>query len=130
MLVRQRFLRGMNFFDERRYGQFGAELELCWQIRCGGKRILVVDTPATLHPLPLSYDLPRSAQAVLAADRVSGVGAYVFKHLGFRAGVAFRLGQIGCAVGRALREPAYGIRLLMGITSGQRINGDQGGVLG
>jgi hypothetical protein len=130
ILVRQRFLRGMNYFDERRYGQYGAELELCWQIRCGGKRILVVDAPATVRNLPASVEVPRPQQALLAADRVAGTGAYIFKHHGFGAGIGFRLGQLRHALGLVLREPGYGLRLLMGITGTQRINGDQGGVLG
>ena len=39
ILTRKLFLRGMNYFDER-YGDYWSDLELCWQLRNAGKRIL------------------------------------------------------------------------------------------
>jgi GT2 family glycosyltransferase len=130
LMVRSSFLRGMNFLDERRFGDYGAELEIFWQIHNAGKQVAVVDAPATVYPHKLSVTLPRSAQALLAADRIAGTAAYLMKHEGFGAMVGFRLAQLGHALALLVSEPGYGLRLLMGISSAERINGSQGGVLG
>ncbi|MBI5282714.1 MAG: glycosyltransferase [Candidatus Solibacter usitatus] len=87
-MVRRNFVAGMNYLDEKRFSEHWSLLEVCWQIRNAGKKILVVSTGhAVLHP-----DAPApSDETLYAADRVSGAAAYISKHLGFGAGISFRL---------------------------------------
>ena len=130
LLVRKSFLRGTNFLDEKRYSEFWAELELFWGIHSAGKRVLTVNDPATLHEMRTSIPIPRSEEALLAADRVAGAASFVSKHEGWAAMLSFLAGQFFGALGMAFREPGYGLRLAMGILTGSRIDGTQGGELG
>ncbi len=130
LLVRKSFLRGMNFLDEKRFSEFWAELELFSRIRSAGKSVLIAAEPATLHERQTSVRIPRSEEALLAADRVAGAAAFISKHEGWTAGISFVAGQFFGALGSALSEPGYGLRLAMGILSGSRIDGTQGGQLG
>lgn len=130
LLVRKSFLRGMNFLDEKRFSEFWAELELFSRIQSAGKTVLIAADPATLHERQTSIRVPRSEEALLAADRVAGAAAFISKHEGWAAGISFVAGQFFSALGIALREPGYGLRLAMGILSGSRIDGTQGGQLG
>ncbi len=130
LMVRKTFIRGMNYFDEKRFSEFWAELELFWQIRVAGKRIVVVETPATVHPRHVTFQVPRSEQALLTADRVAAAASYIGKHEGFFAKLGFVLGRAAGAVGMVFREPGYGLRLAMGILTGARVDGTQGGILG
>ena len=130
LLVRKNFLRGMNFLDEKRYSEFWGEVELFWRIHSAGKRIVIATEPATLHERRTSIPIPRSEEALLASDRIAGAASLVSKYEGFGAKIAFLAGQFFGALGTALREPGYGLRLAMGILSGSRIDGTQGGQLG
>jgi GT2 family glycosyltransferase len=130
LLVRKNFLRGMNFLDEKRYSQFWGEVELFWRIHNAGKRVVIAAEPATLHERRTSIRIPRSEEALLASDRVAGAASFISKHEGWAARVSFIAGQFFSALGTALREPGYGLRLAMGILSGSRIDGTQGGELG
>jgi GT2 family glycosyltransferase len=130
LMVRTSFLRGMNYLDEKRFTEYWAELELFWQVHNAGKRVIVVETPATWHEPLLSVALGRSEQALQVADRVAGAAAYLGKHAGFGTRVGFVAGQFFGALGAALREPGYGLSLAYGILTGRRIDGTQGGVLG
>ena len=130
LLVRTNFLRGMNFLDEKRFSEFWAELELFWRIQSAGKRVQISSETATLHERRTSVRIPRSEQALLAADRVSGAAAYISKREGWTAGFAFTLGQFFAALGKAFSEPSYGLRLALAILSSSRVDGTQGGELG
>lgn len=130
LLVRKSFLRGMNFLDEKRFSEFWAELELFWRIQSAGKTVLIVAAPATLHERHSSVRIPRSEEPLLAADRVSGAAVFISKHEGWTAMISFLAGQFFSALGTALREPGYGLRLAMGILAGSRVDGTQGGQLG
>jgi GT2 family glycosyltransferase len=130
LLVRKSFLRGMNFLDENRYSEYWAELELFWQIRNAGKKLIAVDTPATLHGQRLSVELGPAELSALASDRVAGASAFVGKHDGILARIGFVLAQLLNALMALFRNPAYGFRLIVGILGMNRIDGTQGGVLG
>ncbi len=88
MMVRKSFLAGMNYLDEKRFSEHWSLLEVCWQIRNAGKHTQVLDqTCAVVYPRPpLGPD-----EALYAADRISGAAAFVGKHLGFGAGISFRI---------------------------------------
>lgn len=130
LLVRKSFLRGMNFFDEKRYTEYWSELDLFWRIHSAGKRVLVDGERATLHARRTTVRIPRAEEALLASDRVAGAAAFVSKHEGWAAMVSFIAGQFFSALGMALREPGYGLRLAVGILTGSRVDGTQGGELG
>lgn len=130
LLVRKSFLRGMNFFDEKRYTEYWSELDLFWRIHSAGKRVLVDGEQATLHARRTTVRIPRAEEALLASDRVAGAAAFISKHDGWAAMVSFIAGQFFGALGMAFREPGYGLRLAFGILTGSRIDGTQGGELG
>ena len=130
LLVRKSFLRGMNFLDEKRYSEYWAELELFWRIQSAGKRALIASEPATLHARQATIVIPRAEQALLASDRVAGAAAFISKQDGWGAMISFLAGQFFSALGTALREPGYGMRLAFGILTGSRVDGTQSGELG
>ncbi len=113
LLLRRPVLKGMNGFEEKRFSEHWAQLEVCWQIRNAGKRIVQASgAEAVLHePTGGEQD-----ETLLTADRVSGAAAYVGKHEGFVAGVLFRL---SCAFS-ALFSGRLG--LFTGILSGNRVD--------
>lgn len=130
LLVRKSFLRGINFLDEKRFSEFWSEVELFGRIHSAGKRVVIAAEPATLHERRTSLPIPRSEEALLAADRVAGAASFVSMHEGWVAMISFLAGQFFSALGTAFREPGYGLRLAMGILTGSRIDGTQGGELG
>ncbi|MBM3774542.1 MAG: glycosyltransferase [Acidobacteria bacterium] len=89
LMVRGFFLKAMRQIDER-YGQFGSDAEICWQIRRGAKKILLVPAARVIHR-PLASPAP---SALLAADAAHGRAAWIGKYQGFAAGVRSRLGAI------------------------------------
>ncbi len=129
LMVRKSFLRGMNFLDEKRYSEYWSELELFWRIQSGGKRAVIAGEPATLHAPRFSVAIPRAEHALLASDRVAGAAAFIAKREGAGAKISFLFGQFFSALGSALRQPGYGLRLAFGILTGSRIDGTQSGEL-
>lgn len=130
LLVRKSFLRGMNFFDEKRYTEYWSELDLFWRIHSAGKRVLIDGEQATLHARRTTVRIPRAEEALLGSDRVAGAAAFISKHEGWVAKVSFIAGQFFSSLGMAFREPGYGLRLASGILTGSRVDGTQGGELG
>lgn len=91
LMVRRFFVRGLNYFDER-FGEFGADLDLAFQIRRGGRKTMLVPAArVTRHSTPR---LPASASAIIKADRGNGVGVFISKHYGWLAGIGFRVGAV------------------------------------
>ncbi|MDX2152108.1 MAG: glycosyltransferase [Bryobacteraceae bacterium] len=132
LLVRKEFVRGMNYFDERLANHWG-DLELCWQIRHAGKRILPVPSArAAFHPH--SLDLPPDARAAVSADMALAAAAYIAKHQGTAAGLAFRLkamlGSTGGALGAIVRarDLRYHTSRWLNLLTGQRIDGSQSSI--
>jgi GT2 family glycosyltransferase len=123
LLVRRVFVSGMNYLEEKRYAQFWADVEMCYQIRHAGKKITILnDARGVLHPAETSVTLDTTAQALLDADRIAGAANYIGKHDGFGSSLPFRLGFILSSLARP--------SLLLKLLSGQQIDGTQGGVLG
>ena len=106
LAVRRSFVAGMNYLDEKRFSEHWSLLEVCWQIRNAGKKLLLVDSArATMHPFtPLDAD-----KTDYQADRVSGAAAYVTKHNGFGAGISFRLKCFLSAIGSLKFSLAFAI---------------------
>lgn len=116
ILVRRKFIAGMNYFDER-FGDFGPYLELCWQIRNAGKKILVIPGITVQG----GEALEPSKDTVALADRAIGSAVYVGKHFGAGSGIGFRVKAALAAL------TSFNFGLLTAIASGQKIDGTQGG---
>jgi len=116
ILVRKTFIAGMNYLDEKRFSEHWSLLEVCWQIRNAGKKILIVpEARAILHPAtPLKLD-----ETLYAADRVSGAASFIAKHYGFGAGISFRVKCFFSALA-SIRMP-----LAFAILSGRRLDPTQ-----
>jgi N-acetylglucosaminyl-diphospho-decaprenol L-rhamnosyltransferase len=120
LLVRKYFVRGINYLDER-YGDFGADAELCYQIRRASRKILALpQVTALFTPGPPRF---AGARAITAADRTHGTAVYFGKHYGFLRGLLFRLGAIVKAL-VTLR-----LSLFMLLASFSKIDGSQTAVL-
>jgi GT2 family glycosyltransferase len=121
ILVWKRFLKGMNYLDER-YGQYWADLELCFQIRNAGKKILVLPA-AKVH----YGERPESTDPIESADCASGAAAYIGKRYGFPAGLRFRMGAMFTSLLKAvtLQRPGYNFKRLTALATGQKIDGTQ-----
>jgi glycosyltransferase involved in cell wall biosynthesis len=122
LLVRKVFIAGMNYFDEKRYAQFCADLDLFRQIRHAGKKVRIpAGIHATVHPVP-DPDLNAQAAALRQSDRILGAAAWVSRTYGFGAGLAFRLKlTFGTLFGN--------FSVFWHLLSGQRIDGTQTGAL-
>jgi GT2 family glycosyltransferase len=121
LLARKYFIRGINYLDDR-YGEFGADAELAFQIkRAGRKTVVLPGIRAIQHrqPEPVSG----AVENLLTADRVNGAAVYLGKHFGFMSGLTFRIGQIFKAL-LSFRFP-----LLIALVSGEKVDGSQSVVL-
>jgi hypothetical protein len=113
MLVRRSFVRGMHFFDER-YGNNWSDLELCWQLKNAGKKIVVLPRAKVTE-----ISLAAEPDALSSADSIIGAGAYVGKHHGMLAGVSFRLG----AIVHSLLH--FNLGRCVALITGQKVDGSQ-----
>ena len=122
MLVRRSLLTGMNYFDDK-FGEFGPDAELCYRIRSGGKKILVIPSAGVRKQEAASVD----ESAISSADRALGGSTYLGKRAGFGAALGFRMNAILHLVGRILsfRSPKYDLDRLIAIVAGQKIDGTQ-----
>lgn len=118
MLARKYFIRGINYLDDR-YGEFGADAELCFQIRRAGRKLVIVPDVTVVRDAPV-VKRSSGAEALLAADRVHGAAVYLSKHYGFMAGLSYRIGQIFKALF------SFRFSLLMSLISGSKVDGSQG----
>jgi N-acetylglucosaminyl-diphospho-decaprenol L-rhamnosyltransferase len=116
ILVRRSFVAGMNYFDDR-FGEFGPYLELCWQIRGAGKKILVLPQVQVNG----TVEEQTSQETAYVADRAIGSAVYVGKHFGTWPGIAFRI--------KAALSSLAGLNfgLFGAIAGGQKIDGNQAG---
>jgi GT2 family glycosyltransferase len=96
LMVRKGFIRGMNFFDERRFGHYWADADLAGQIRRASKKARVYPSiHATYHPAPDPLEGDPNAEA----DRINGAAALLSKYNG-GGGFGFKLGSALGALGR------------------------------
>src|SRR5690242_8211266 len=118
--VRKYFVKGINFFDER-YGDFGSDLELCFQIRRAAKKIICLPKVTALYTPGSPYS--ESSKTILEADRLHGLAVYFSKHYGFVQGLLFRLKNI--------LKSLFTLRLslFVALVSGSKIDGSQSEIL-
>jgi glycosyltransferase involved in cell wall biosynthesis len=115
LMVRKDFIRGMNYFDER-YGHAWGDLELAWQIHNAQRKTVLAARLGAEWIAPVE---PFYAGMTTLVDRYNGAAAYLGKHVGFGAGLRFRV----AAIFKGLFSFRFG--LLGGIFSGQKIDGTQ-----
>lgn len=120
MLVRRSLLIGMNYFDAQ-FGEFGPDAELCFRIRSGGKKILVIPAAQVVR----TAKVEREDGPLYSADRALGGAIYLGKRSGFSAALGFRLGAIFHVLGRILtfQSVGYDFQRLMALVNGQKIDG-------
>ncbi|HEY7334407.1 MAG TPA: glycosyltransferase [Bryobacteraceae bacterium] len=118
LLVKKQVIRGINYFDEKHFGQYWADADLAMQIRRAGKKIrLYPAIRATLHPEPD----PIEGETLAEADWTLGAASFFGKYYGFFSGLSFRVTSIFKALGR------FDFRLLGYLISGQKLDGSQSG---
>jgi GT2 family glycosyltransferase len=120
LLVRKYFVKGINYLDER-YGEFGCDPELCFQIRRASRKILVLPQVTALFTPGSPYS--DASRTIFLADRIHGTAVYFSKHYGMMTGLLFRIKQIL----KALATFRWG--LLSSLVSGAKIDGSQSDIL-
>jgi GT2 family glycosyltransferase len=116
LMIRKQFIKGMNYLNEKRYGNSWADADVAMKIFQAQRKIrLFPAIRATWHDEPD----PLSGDALYAADRTLGAAAFFSKYYGFMAGLSFRLGAIFRALGR------FNFGELSALVSGQKLDGSQ-----
>ncbi len=110
IMIRAFFFKATRQIDER-YGNYGVDAELCYQIRRSNRRIALVRAARVVH------HAGREWSPMILADRSLGAAAFFSKHLGFAAGLKFRIG----ALLRGLGSPSQFWFLIQG----QKCDGGQ-----
>lgn len=117
MMARKYFIRGINFLDEK-FGASFADVDLCFQIRRSGKKVLACPRlTCTYTPRPERF--PENALRLLEADQVAGAARCFGKYYGFVSGLLFRLKEILKALF------SFKLGLFTAIASGRKVDGTQ-----
>jgi GT2 family glycosyltransferase len=110
LLVRKRFVAGMNYFDER-FGEYWADADLAIKIRKAGRKL-------EMYPvIRATWHAPEAApnDTIHKSDRILGAAALVGKHDGFFAGFSFR---IAAMFGSLMR---FDFALLAALAGGKKV---------
>jgi GT2 family glycosyltransferase len=105
----------MRYFDER-FGEHWSDLELCWQLRSAGKKIVMLPQVRVFY----SESPSAAPDYVDSADSAIGAAAYLGKHYGMASGLGLRVS----AILHALTQLNF--KLLGALVAGQKIDGTQG----
>ena len=112
LMMRRFFFTAIRQIDER-YGQFGSDADLCYQIRRAGKRILLVPRARARHE-------GRSDESALRkADRQQGAAAWIGKYGGFASGLRAQIAAIFGALG------SLQLGVLKYLLANQKVDGSQ-----
>ena len=124
IMVRSLSLKAMGKIDER-YGTYGSDAEICYQVRRAGKRLLLAPATRVIHHGRAELDAP--GRAARDADRLIGMAVYLRKRYGIARGVLFRVSTLLGALGGllTLRDFSYHLSLFGALLSGQKIDGTQ-----
>lgn len=117
MMARKYFVRGINFLDEK-FGEYWADVDLAFQIRRSGKKILALPNVSCTYT-PRRERFPDSALKVLEADRITGAARYFGKYYGFLSGLTFRIKAILGALF------SFQLGLFAAALSGRKVDGTQ-----
>jgi GT2 family glycosyltransferase len=124
LMMRKLSLQAMRQVDER-YGNYGSDAELCFQVQRAGKRVwLAPSTRVVHHGRP---DLDGRTRALRDADCQLGVALYLRKRYGVFRGLLFRVSTVLAALGALVtfQAPRYNFTLFGSLWSGQKIDGTQ-----
>ena len=124
LMVRTFFLKAMRQIDER-YGTYGSDAELCFQVRRSGKRVMLVPSTRVVHHGRTGLDA--RTRALRDADFKLGMATYIRKRYGFLQGMLLRISGVLNAFGGLLgfRDFRYHLGLFGSLWSGQKIDGTQ-----
>jgi GT2 family glycosyltransferase len=111
LMIRRFFLTAMREIDQR-YGQFGSDADLCFQIRRAGKKILVLPHLRAVHSGGPDSPLKE-------ADMRLGIARWTAKYYGFAAGLKAR---IAATLSTLVRGRFSAFRYIL---IGQKIDGTQ-----
>ena len=112
LMMRRYLFTAIRQIDER-YGQFGSDADLCFQIRRAGKKILLVPQARACHT-------GRTSESTLRkADQKLGSIAWIGKYGGFWSGLRAQLGAIFGALG------SLQLGVLKYLLAGQKVDGSQ-----
>lgn len=131
LMVRKQFVAALNFLDAR-FGHFGADLDLCAQLRRSGKKIrMLTRAEATWRALDHEVAVTPAERGLLAGDHALGVAAFVAKYHGALAGFRMRIALVFWSLGRFLgsllraKDISFEFNRFQSILSGQKIDGTQ-----
>ena len=112
LMLRRPLLTAIRQIDER-YGQFGSDADVCYQIRRAGKKILLVPAARARHA-------GRAGESVLRkADQRQGTAAWIGKYWGFWRQLRAQIGNLFGALG------SFDLGVLKRLLAGQKIDGSQ-----
>lgn len=112
LMMRRFIFTSIRQIDER-YGQFGSDADLCFQLRRAGKKIMLVPQARARHQ-------GRAAETSLRlADRQQGTTAWIGKYNGFWSGLQAQIAAIFGALG------SLQLTVLKYLLAGQKIDGSQ-----
>lgn len=87
ILIRRQAIVQINYLDEKRYGQFGADLDLFYQVKRGGRRVILAEEiPVRVTSRPTELALGSDP-----VDMAHGAATYTGKWFGFGAGLGMRI---------------------------------------
>ncbi len=124
MMLRSISIRAMRQIDEK-YGTYGSDAELCFQVQRAGKKVLLVPSTRVVHHGRTALDV--RDRAARDADGKLGVGVYIAKHYGVVRGLLFRISAVLSAFVGLLtfRDFRYRLGLFGALWAGQKIDGTQ-----
>ena len=112
LMMRRTLFTAIRQIDER-YGQFGSDADLCYQIRRAGKKILLLSQARARHE-------GRAGESMLRqADRKQGTAAWIGKYSGLASGLRAQIAAIFGALG------SLQLSLLRYLLSNQKVDGSQ-----
>lgn len=117
MMARKYFVRGINFLDEK-YGETWSDVDLCFQIRRSGKKVLALPQLSSTYT-PRTDRFPAKGLTLLEADRIAGAARYFGKYYGFISGLMFRVKEVFKALF------SFKIGLFVALLSGRKVDGTQ-----
>ncbi|MGA2741865.1 MAG: glycosyltransferase family 2 protein [Bryobacteraceae bacterium] len=112
LMMRRYLFTAIRQIDER-YGQFGSDADLCYQIRRAGKKILLAPQARARH------EGRAEESALRKADRQQGTAAWIGKYGGFGSGLRAQIGAIFGALG------SLQLGVLKYLLANQKIDGSQ-----
>jgi GT2 family glycosyltransferase len=114
LMIRKGFVKGMNYFDEKRFGHYWADADLAGQVKRAGKKIRVYPSiKATYHPSPD----PLQGDSLAEADKINGAIALLGKY-----GEGSTSLKVSAALGAL---GSFNIGKVSKILGGQKLDGNQ-----